>query len=143
MSGPVRRGRLDVLDRLRPGLADSARAVLGRARGAGPSRERGDLLARATAAVLISPDDPAAARAGLETALDLRERLPGAAADRLLVVAGGRVRAGGAAAPTEVFLDGVPADEAARLRRRLRTVDEAAPDSPAGRGAQHPGGARC
>lgn len=117
MSRPLRRGRLDILDRLHPGLADRTRALAAAVPGSlrpAPARARSAGLDAATAAVR---DGPAAA--ALEAALDAHQRWPGPVADRLVVVAAGRVRAGGGPAPVAPALVGVPADEAARLADRL------------------------
>lgn len=118
MSRPLRRGRLDVLDRLHPGLADRTRELAAAAVPArlhpAPERARRAGLAAAAQAVR---DGPAAA--ALDTALDARERWPGPDADALAGVAAGRVRAGGGPAPQGRGLVGVPADEAARLAARL------------------------
>jgi hypothetical protein len=125
MSRPLRRGRLDVLDRLRPGLADQVRSTVA---GAVPDRlrpaadhERVAGLA-AVARLLAAepgPGQSATAAVALDAALSARERWPGAAADRLVVAAAGRVRADGAPAPVAPGLVDVPADEAARLAARL------------------------
>lgn len=135
MSRPLRRGRLDVLDRLHPGLADRTRELAAAAAAAVPARlhpapERARRAGLAAAAQAVR-DGPAAA--ALDTALDARERWPGPDADALAGVAAGRVRAGGGPAPQGRGLVGVPADEAARLAARLagrpdgRLRDPAAP----------------
>lgn len=130
MSRPLRRGRLDVLDRLHPGLADRTRSIAAAAvpaRLRPPSaRARGAGLAEAAAALRDGSAGPA-----LDTALDARQRWPGPSADRLVVTAAGRVRAGGAPAPEDPALIGVPADEAARLADRLSSPGVGLPDQPA------------
>jgi len=176
VSRPIRRGRLDALDRVRPGLADSARRLLGPARelagqvrsgrprpGPGSRRRSGPgaparagagagELAALTARVR-GPLDPAGARSALDAVLALRSRAPGPAVDRVLVVAGGRVRAVAArgaadlgvdgAGPTTPGLDGVPADEAGLLVARL-TAARSAPSDPETPGARTvPDGAAC
>jgi len=168
---PIRRGRLDALDRVRPGLADSARRLLGPARelaghvrtvrprsapgarrrsgpgfgtrGAGTGTGVAELAA--VTALVRGPLDPAGARAALDAVLALRSRAPGPALDRLLVVAGGRVRSrpGGppvdlgadGRGPTTPGLEGVPADEAALLVARLTAAAAAAAAS----GSEMPG----
>lgn len=118
MSRPIRRGRLDVLDRVRPGLADALRTrvapVLHPA-----ERGRDAALATASASMAAEPRTTAGAAAALETALALRERWPGPAADRLLVAGSGLVRAAGETVADQA-LAGLPTDEALRLVARLK-----------------------
>ncbi len=174
MSRPIRRGRLDALDRVRPGLADSARRLLGPARelagqvrsgrprpgpgsqrrsGAGTGTGAGAGELGALTALVHSPLDPAGASAALDAVLALRSRAPGPAVDRLLVVAGGRVRSLPGSSPADLgvegaavttpALDGVPADEARLLVARLATGRSAPGSREVPRARTVPDGAAC